>query len=154
MNKPIRVIALAVVQHAGRLLVFQAHDPVKGTTFCRPLGGGVEYGERGIHAVVRELREELGAELRGVRYLGTLENIFTYNGQPSHEIVLLYGAELADSTLYEREEFDVVEANGAHLRGLWVSLDQCVSEPDPQAVKLYLVPDGLLDFLHSSTSNL
>jgi ADP-ribose pyrophosphatase YjhB (NUDIX family) len=147
-HKPIRVIALAIVQHEGSLLVFRADDYVKRSYFYRPLGGGVEYGERGSEAVVRELREELGAELCDVRYLGTLENIFTLNGYLGHEIVLLYRADLADRTLYEREELDVVEADGTHLTGLWVSLAECESGA------LRLVPEALLDFLRTSALNL
>jgi len=141
----IRVIALAVVQHEGRLLVFRAFDPVKGSFFYRPLGGGVEYGERGRETVVRELREELGAELRDVRYLGTLENIFTYNGRPHHEIVMLYAAQLVDASLYERTDLESTEADGTRFQCLWAPLADCASGA------LRLVPESLLDFLHSST---
>lgn len=144
-NQHIRVIALAIVQHEGRLLVFRAFDRVKGSFFYRPLGGGIEYGERGSDAVIRELREELGAELRDVCYLGTLENIFTYNGRPHHELVLLYAAQLADASLYERTDLESIEADGTRFACLWVSLADCASGA------LRLVPESLLDYLQSST---
>jgi ADP-ribose pyrophosphatase YjhB (NUDIX family) len=137
----IRVIALAIVQNRGRLLVFRALDWAKGTFFYRPLGGGVEFGERGIDAVAREFREETGAELLNIRYLGVLENIFTLNDWQGHEIVLLYEGQPADANLYEENEIDIVEADGTHLAGLWVPLAECKSGA------FRLVPESLLAFL-------
>ena len=64
----------------GRILVGHAYDAVKQDHYCRPLGGGIEFGERGADAIVREIREELGAEIEDVRRLGTLENLFTGGG--------------------------------------------------------------------------
>ena len=76
--KRIRPLALGIFRHDGRLLVFEGHDPVKDETFYRPLGGGIEFGETGAQAMAREMREEIGAEVTNVRYLGLCENIFTY----------------------------------------------------------------------------
>ena len=59
-KQKIRVIAVSVFQNAGRILVFKGHDPVKGETFYRPLGGAIEFGETSQQALVREIREELG----------------------------------------------------------------------------------------------
>lgn len=98
----IRPLALCLMRHQGRILVNEAFDPVKQQRFCRPLGGGIEFGETGAQACARELREEVGAEITGIRFLGTLENIFTYLGRPGHEIVLVYDAEFVDRGLYER----------------------------------------------------
>ncbi len=72
----IRPISLAVIRHDDRILVFEGHDPSRDERFYRPLGGGIESGERAEDAVKRELREEVGAELINVRYIGTLENLF------------------------------------------------------------------------------
>lgn len=41
----IRPIALAIPRRGDDLLVFEYHDRSKGETFCRPLGGGIEFGE-------------------------------------------------------------------------------------------------------------
>ena len=140
-QKRIRPLALGVFLHDGRLLVFEGHDPVKDETFYRPLGGGIEFGETGAQAMAREMREEIGAEVTNVRYLGLSENIFTHLGEMGHEIVLLYEAELVDRSLYERDVIEAVEANGSTFMALWKPLADFADGRTP------LYPDGLLDLL-------
>jgi len=117
-----RPIALALIRRADAVLVFEVPDPVKGVVGYRPLGGTIEFGERGADAVAREIREEVGADLVDVVYLGTLENIFEYLGRPGHELALIYEARFADATLYERDVIEAREANGSPLRCTWKSL--------------------------------
>jgi ADP-ribose pyrophosphatase YjhB (NUDIX family) len=93
-------VALAIVRRDDDLLVYEGNDPTRDQTFYRPLGGGVEFGERADEAVGRELREELGVELRAVTLIGVLENIFELFGRPHHEIVFLFDAEIADPLVY------------------------------------------------------
>jgi 8-oxo-dGTP pyrophosphatase MutT (NUDIX family) len=140
-QKQIRAKALGVIQHEGRLLVFEGYDLVKDETFYRPLGGGIEFGETGAQAMVREIREEIGAEVANVRYLGLCENIFTYAGEIGHEIVLLFEAELVDTSLYERDDLQAVEPGGVVFKVLWKPLSDFADGRVP------LYPDGLLALL-------
>lgn len=121
-EEKIRTIVLGIFLHDNRLLVFRGDDPERGVVFYRPLGGGIEFGERGCDAFVREMREELGAEVTDVRYLGTLENIFTHRGRRGHEIVLLYEGQFTDPGLYERETFENAQDNGAPIEVSWKPL--------------------------------
>ena len=52
--------------------------------------------------VRRELLEELGAEADVGRLVATIENMFTFEGAPGHEICLVYDTSLRDERLYER----------------------------------------------------
>jgi NADH pyrophosphatase NudC (nudix superfamily) len=140
-QKQIRAKALGVIQHEGRLLVFEGYDLVKDETFYRPLGGGIEFGETGAQALAREMREEIGAEVTSLRYLGLSENMFTCNGEAGHEIVLLYEVELVDRTLYGRDDLQVVEPGGVTFRALWKPLADFADGRVP------LYPDGLLNLL-------
>lgn len=134
----IRPLALAVVRDGDRLLVYEGHDPVKDETFYRPLGGGIEFGERGAEAVARELHEELGATARDVRFLGVLENVFTYAGEPGHEIALMYEVELAEPIENRTRILD------DDAEAVWVPLSALRAGREP------LYPDGLLELLDSS----
>jgi 8-oxo-dGTP pyrophosphatase MutT (NUDIX family) len=136
----IRPIAICVIRNGARILVAEGYDHVKQQFFYRPLGGAIEFGEQGADAVVREMREEVGAELRNLRFLGTIENIFTYNGEQGHEIVLVYEADFTERAIYDRPSIEAYEDDGAPFKALWKPLD----EFDGRAP---LYPDGLLDFL-------
>lgn len=144
MAPVIRAKALCVCQHQGRILVSRAHDPVKNEWYWRPLGGSIEFGESSAHAVTREMQEEIGADVEDLRCLGTLENIFTYAGQPGHEIVFIYDARLADASLYLQSSLAGVESDGARFTANWQSLDDF-----PALGPLY--PTGLLALLRGTT---
>jgi len=137
MNR-IRPIAICLFRRDGKILVFKGHDPVKNETFFRPLGGAIEFGEHSADAVRREIREEIGAEIEELVYLGTLENIFTYNNTPGHEIVQVYDGVLTDTRLYGQAVMPGYEDNGETLEVLWKKLD----EFGPGKSTLY--PEGLL----------
>lgn len=144
-KKPrIRPLAICVFRHEGRILVSENYDPTKRETFYRPLGGGIEFGERGIDAVAREIHEELGAAVRDLAYLGALENIFTYDGKPGHEIVLVYDGSFVKSSLYGRERLTGREGD-ALITVVWKPLTAF----GPGSPPLY--PDGLLELLSSAT---
>jgi len=139
-NARIRPIAICAFRHGDRILVVEGHDSAQAQTFYRPLGGGIEFGETGAMALIREIREEIGAEVSNLQYLGTLENIFTYNGAAHHEIVLVYDGKFADATLYSTSFITGAESDGSAMRALWRSIESF----SPQSP---LYPDGLLDLL-------
>lgn len=141
-EEKIRAIAICVCRNGNRILVAEGHDSKKGETFYRPLGGTIEFGERGDETVRREFVEEIEAELVDIRYLGMLENIFTYEGMRGHEIVLVYDGHLAEPALYEME---IIKGNelGAPFKAMWKSLDDFVPGNPP------VYPDGLNELLEN-----
>jgi ADP-ribose pyrophosphatase YjhB (NUDIX family) len=92
----IRTLALAVLIHRDHLLCARGYDEVKQQTFFRPLGGGVEFGERAEDAAIRELREETGRAIVLRELLAVTENIFAFNGAAGHEICFEYIAAFED----------------------------------------------------------
>ena len=138
----IRPIAICVCRESDRILVAEGHDSKKCQTFYRPLGGTIEFGEHGHETVRREFHEEIGAELTDVKYLGMLENIFTYEGMQGHEIVLVYDGRLCDSGLYAKEVIQGDEF-GQPFKAVWKRLDEFGPGKPP------VYPDGLLAILRS-----
>jgi 8-oxo-dGTP pyrophosphatase MutT (NUDIX family) len=138
----IRPLAICVFRNNGRILVAEGYDPVKGQTFYRPLGGAIEFGERSQDTVQRELMEEIGARVEDLQYLGTLENIFIFNGEAGHEIVMVYDGVLTESGLYEQAEVEGREADADEsFKAVWKSLDEFGEG------KSILYPTGLLELL-------
>ena len=143
----VRPIALCVVRQDGRLLVFEGFDSVKGDHYYRPLGGAIEFGEHSKAAAVREMAEEINAEVRNLRWLGVLENIFTVDGRPGHEIVMIYEGDFADETMYSRSPIWGQEDDGSPLKVVWKPMD------DFKTGKGRLVPEGLLKLLEEHKTN-
>lgn len=140
-KRKVRPLAICVFRHNDRILVNEGYDPLKDQTFYRPLGGGIEFGETAEETVRRELMEEINVKVGEVRYLGTLENIFTFNGAPGHEIVMVFDGVLKNSGLYEQAEIEGKEANGESIGAVWMELDQF------RKGKSILYPNGLLELL-------
>lgn len=143
MSEPrIRHLAICIFHHQGKILVNRFHDPVKQQSLFRPLGGGVEFGERSIDAIVREIREELDLPMRDVRLLGTLESIFTYLGKPGHEVVQVYDARFEDPALYDKPWLEGQESDGERFKAVWCDSSTFSHEGT-------LVPEGLSALLKS-----
>ncbi len=142
-----RPTALCVLSRHGEILVGEGYDPVSGTTFLRPPGGEIEFGERAEVAIVREVREELGIDLVDVRRLGVLEEIFTHRGETGHEVAFVFDGRAADETVYERTELTIREEVGAPTTAFWAS---------PEALRAdarTVVPPGLLELTGGDDSD-
>ena len=123
----LRVIAIAALVHRDHVLLAEGHDSVKGETFYRPLGGEVEFGERASEAVKRELAEETGLAIDVVAPLGVVENLFTFEGQPGHEVVFEFVARIADGV--ERPGLAAIEARegDATFVAKWLPLAEVIA---------------------------
>jgi 8-oxo-dGTP pyrophosphatase MutT (NUDIX family) len=98
----------------------------------------MQFGEYGHEAIKREIREEIGAELTDVHYLGMLENIYASEAVRAHQIVLVYDGRLSHSSIYEKEIFEGDEL-GEPFKVMWKRLDDFGEGKAP------VYPDGLLE---------
>jgi ADP-ribose pyrophosphatase YjhB (NUDIX family) len=115
VTKRVRALGLALIRRGDEILAEEGWDGVKNERFFRLLGGEIEFGERGAETVRRELREELGADSDVSRQLGTVETVFTYEGEPGHDIALIYECSLLDDRVYSLDEWDANETTEAGL---------------------------------------
>jgi len=141
MKPKIRPIAIGIFRQTDKIFVFEGYDSVKDETFYRPVGGGIEFGEPSREALVREIQEEFGADIANLRHRATVENIFTNDGQPGHEIVFIYEAEFVDPAMYEQAVIMGQEDDGSLFRAVWKPLADFYNGGPP------LYPDGLLELL-------
>jgi len=143
MNKPgeIRLLALGLIRDGNRIFVSEGYDPVKQETFYRALGGGVDFGETSHAALQREFQEEIQADLTNIRYLGCIENLFTFNGRQGHEIIQLYQCDFADPKFYQLESLIFSESETHKHKALWIDIARFKSGD------FRLVPDVFFEYL-------
>ena len=137
----IRVLALGLIRDQNnRIFLSEGYDPVKKDKFYRAMGGGVEFGETSTEALQREFQEEIQAEITNIRYLACLENIFTFQGKPGHEIIQLYECDFVHPKFYQQEKIAFNEGE-RKKEALWVDIKTLKSG------NVRLVPEGFVDFL-------
>ena len=125
MTAGIRFVALGAVYRGDELLVSEGELPETGEPYYRLLGGGVEFGEHSEAAVVREFDEELGVEFIDPTHVGSFERVFTYDGEPEHEVWRVYEGDIAEDWPYDRESFTFEEPDDdtEHV-ARWVRVDR------------------------------
>lgn len=137
----IRPLAICVFRHENRIFAAEGYDQIKQQKFYRPLGGKIEFSEYGHQTIARELDEEIQQAVKDIRYLGALENIFTFNGQQGHEIVLVYDGAFVDESMYTRESINGQDDDELLFVAYWKPIDFFRRGEAP------LYPDGLVDLL-------
>ena len=90
-EKPIETLVRGVCVKDGWLLVCQS----KGAANTYLPGGHVEFGERAVDALEREIREELGVASKAGAFLGAIEHTFKQKGARHCEINLVFAVEIA-----------------------------------------------------------
>ena len=109
----IEIIARGVAVVDGEILLCRAKG---GATTYLP-GGHVEFGETGRQALQREVREELGAEVKVGKFLGVVENSFLQHGKKHAEVNLVYEMEFTGQKPHESAE-DWIEFEWRRLDAL------------------------------------
>ena len=134
----IRVKAIGLAWHEGRLLAAEVRNDAGRLKGVRPLGGAAEFGERWRAALAREFEEELGlaVDVRGDPFV--LENIFVHEGAQGHEVVFVADVRLPPDTIQGQEAITFAEDDGPSCTARWFDPAE-LGRPDGPA----LYPDGL-----------
>jgi 8-oxo-dGTP pyrophosphatase MutT (NUDIX family) len=114
------LLSLCLIAHEDALLVGEDSDPGNGEIYYRPLGRHVEPGESPQEAVVRELLEEIGADLCEVEYVTSFDNHFTMDGTSQFERVHVFRAALCVPDRFSGPEVPLL--GPGPRRVLWKSL--------------------------------
>jgi ADP-ribose pyrophosphatase YjhB (NUDIX family) len=118
----IRFTAQAILVRGSEILVYEGRDRFSNRNFYRPVGGGVDFQERAADAALREFYEETGLKVIDPKFIGLIENIFTYNGEDCHEIVQLIHCRFKNKSVYERESFALIEGKRSLGQAVWKEL--------------------------------
>lgn len=111
--------AVGVFIRNGKILVQRDKD---GTEYALP-GGHVKIGESSEQSLIREYKEETGADIIIRRLLWIEEHFWNWNGKQTHGIAFYYLIELAsDIDIPDTEEF-VSQKDNCNILLKWLSLE-------------------------------
>jgi ADP-ribose pyrophosphatase YjhB (NUDIX family) len=98
INQPVIAVSTLVRNRGRVLLVKRGRPPLEG--YWAFPGGRVEPGETLLAAAEREVREETGVMVDGMRQIDTVEIIRrdATGGVESHFVLLVFGAEFKSGT--------------------------------------------------------
>ncbi len=140
-----------ILIHNGRVLLQRASGD-SGYAF---VGGHVAFGETTAETLVREFREELGADINVERLIMVNENFFDWGNRPCQQINLYYLVSLIDETQIPLNgSFSATDELGNER----IDLDMCWIPRDdipnitvyPAEAKAYLMdlPNEIVHFVH------
>jgi len=137
----IAVKALGLPQRDGKILAFEVLDQSGNIKGVRPLGGAIEFGETWRSALVREFKEELGADIRISGAPIVLENHFEDDGARGHEVLFIADVAFVEDCFGVMDVIQFTESDGTVFTARWFDLAELKAE-GPE-----LFPKGLLEHL-------
>jgi len=84
------------------LLCRRASEPAKGTLDLP--GGFIDYNETGEEGIEREVMEEIGVELKNLKYLFSLPNDYTYSDLNIPTLDMFYEGEIAEDVVLKAND--------------------------------------------------
>lgn len=115
----------ALIKNGNKILV----EKNKDVNYYSLVGGRCKFGEDSIHALIREIKEETGEDVKFIKSIGILENFFIsrYTNSPYHEILLIHELEFINKEIYQKDEIiNLEEKNKAKFYWRQISaLNKC-----------------------------
>lgn len=131
-NAHIEVLARGACVHSGRLLL--CHTRGSSNTYLP--GGHVEFGERTVDALKREIAEELGVDAAVGKFLGAVEHTFMQKGERHCEINLVF-----ELTLSGMDPNHAPVSHEDYIEFLWLPVEELPeSDLEPAPLRSRLIP--------------
>ena len=127
--KNFEIIVRAVILHKNKILFCQR----KNRSYFFLPGGHVEFSEKAVPALIREIKEELGIALKQPMYIGIIENIYfdKDENKKHHEINLIFSGQVKKSS---------VKTNEDHIDFFWIKVrDLKNKQIEPVVLKTCLI---------------
>ena len=125
-----------VLVRNGKLLVQRERD---GSEYALP-GGHVKIGETTADGLIREYKEETGADIKVGKLLWTEECFWEWNGRKMHNISFYYQIELGDSNDIPDTECFVPHKDNTGVVLGWMPIEKLAN--------LTLYPDFIKEQIH------
>lgn len=140
-----------VLIHNGKVLMQNA----EGDTGYAFIGGHVAFGETTAETLVREFKEEIGADIKIEKLLMVSENFFPWDNRPCQQINLYYLISLKDETQIPLDRnFKAIDDLGnerIELNMCWIPLEDIPNKSiyPPQAKEYIMnLPNEIVYFVY------
>jgi len=137
----IQALALCIFRNKENILVKEGFDDHTSSYYYRPLGGKMSFGEYSWEALRREIRTEIGEDIKNLSFIGPAENIYKQNGSTEHELIFMFEGEFVNRSVYKKDKIQLSIHNGTESYAIWKPLEDFISKQS------LLYPDGLLEIL-------
>ena len=143
-----RVAGIAVQN--GKVLL---QKPTNEDFYAFP-GGHVEFGETNEETLIREFKEEIGADIAVKELKWVAETFFPWGESPCHQICLYYAIEITDEDIPKYGMFmakEHIEGRNFDLEFHWIPIDETDKiEMYPQDAKTLLkdLESGVKHFVY------
>jgi 8-oxo-dGTP diphosphatase len=124
MNECFEVISRALIKKDDKILLCRS---ITRDYYFFP-GGHVELGEISSDALVREMREERGSNIKNLKFIGLIENIYKEKENTKYEINIVFDAE------EENHEIETITKED-HIEFEFMTIEE-VKEADIRPVPL------------------
>ncbi|MFA5889320.1 MAG: NUDIX domain-containing protein [Candidatus Paceibacterota bacterium] len=114
-QKQIEIVLRAIIVINNKLLMCVLHD--QPPVHFLP-GGHLEFGETLEDGLKREIKEEMGVEIKSMEFLKQFENIYEMHGIKHHEINLVHKVSL------NIERTEEIKAQEDHISFTWVGIEK------------------------------
>ena len=84
--------------------------------------------------------------MKNIKYVGVIENIFSYKGVKCHEFAFIYSAQFSDRSFYNKSTIDGIEDTGERFKCTWMQIN------DFKKRKYLIVPVGILKLLNGKNA--
>jgi ADP-ribose pyrophosphatase YjhB (NUDIX family) len=98
-NHQFEVCIRAVIYYRNKILVCRHKE--RGYYFFP--GGHLNFGESIKDALLREMREELNVRVKGIKFIGLVNNVYEEAGKKHHEINLVFDTKVDKITEDSKE---------------------------------------------------
>lgn len=126
----------AIIRKDNQILL---HHTIKNNHITLP-GGRVQEGENTLEALQREIKEEMGEEIKLIKPVSYMENFFIINDQKYHELLVSYEVAFKNEKIYIKEKIEAIEkCKKDELEFIWLPINKLEENN--------FVPKGMIEII-------
>jgi len=97
-RKIISIVGIGVVKHGDKYLMTKRKHPMRELNKWQFPGGGLEHGEKLEDCVIREIKEETGLNVKPVKFVPKVFEIYRELLGDWHGILIVYVCKMIDNS--------------------------------------------------------